>query len=118
MGQIRLPRGGLQFLSSNKGKSNTFFVSFKGKIARRKTIRNNSRDGKWGTLEAAPPGFVRSGPGDPAAAASVNFLQAEMRSAAAAIRPVSGEAVAAAAAEAGAARRSAPRRPLARWLSG
>lgn len=36
MGWIRLPRGSLQSLSSNKGKSNTFFVSFRGRTASRK----------------------------------------------------------------------------------
>lgn len=38
-----------------------------------------------GEEEAAAPGFVRTGLGDPAAAASVNFLGAELRAAAAAM---------------------------------
>lgn len=54
---------------------------------------------------AAAPGFVRSGPGDPAAACSVHFLGAGRLAAAAAVRRVSARAVAAAAAQAGAAGR-------------
>lgn len=41
--------------------------------------------------QAAAPGFARSGPEDPAAASSVNFLGAEMFAAAAAMWRVSGE---------------------------